>query len=99
MKARHDFHVTWTGEPEIMDAGAHIVPKAVDGGQRVTLQVLDSNWRSTEGNIPELQDLIVERAWLLVAGQVVEQFTDGELALRGLPTGVELLVNPKDYLV
>ena len=32
------------------------------------------NWSATE-DVPQVQDLVVEKAWLLVDGQVVEELT------------------------
>jgi len=44
-------------------------------GQRIVLQLLDSNWRTGEDGTPEVQNLNVEHAWLLAGGEVVKQLT------------------------
>eukprot|EP00928_Gymnodinium_smaydae_P037863 TRINITY_DN26230_c0_g1_i1.p1 TRINITY_DN26230_c0_g1~~TRINITY_DN26230_c0_g1_i1.p1 ORF type:complete len:470 (+),score=94.73 TRINITY_DN26230_c0_g1_i1:88-1497(+) len=65
--------VRYVGEP----APVEEIPDEADGnavdGRRIMLQVLDSNWRTGENDKPEVQDLIVERAWLLAGADVVEE--------------------------
>lgn len=68
------FCITSTGEPEVLEVDAQIVDNVMEG-QRIILQVLEGNWRKGEEDVLDLQDLIVEDAWLLVAGQVVKQLT------------------------
>jgi len=68
---------------------AHTQPKAEDvriensseilegsRGQKVVLQVLSGEWLETEGNAPEVRKVIVERAWLVKGGQVIEPLAD-----------------------
>lgn len=45
-------------------------------GDQVVLQVLDCNWNAGEGDVPEIQDLFVEGAWLLAGGRVLKKFTE-----------------------
>lgn len=67
--------VKWTGEPAEVAANSVQHSSTVSpNGQRVVLQVLDCNWSAKE-DVPKVQDLLVEKAWLLVDGQVVEELT------------------------
>ncbi|CAE8734139.1 unnamed protein product [Polarella glacialis] len=56
------------------DGAGDLCPEALLGsGQKIVLQVVDGNWRAAEGDVPEVQDLFVRRAWLLLGPQVVEE--------------------------
>lgn len=81
MQELRQHRIRWTGKGEgaiaSQEEGATASHGVTAEGRRVVLQILDCNWTLDAGNLPEIRDLGVKRAWLLAGGKVMEQLVDG----------------------